>query len=982
MPSLTVRYLDVRTVVSAWYSIYDPVMRGRVRSDQVTGRDEELTLLAGLVRDAVTGYGACVLLDGEVGVGKSALLDAAVAGADVAGCQVLRANGDPLRELLPLRMLFDCLGVHQLPDDPQRSELAALLRGDQPGGAGVLSGDRVAEAIERVATLIERLCVTSPVILVLDDLQWADDPTLSVCEQLARMVHQLPLLVMLACRPVPRRVSLKRLQRDLAGGVAGDRGCLLHIAPLEPDAVVEMTACMLHAKPGPRLCTLLGQTAGNPLYVREMIDSLRREKVIHTIDGVADADEQAERVIPESLAEAIDGRLDYLSQATQDVLRMATLLGAVFSVADLAVVLDRRPTELLPAIEEAITAEVLVESDMRLAFRHGLIHLACYEQIPKPLRIPLHRQAAKALAASGADLAKVAEQVVPSAELLDTWLLTWLDGNIEALTVQAPQMAVDLLQRAVHGTAGSSRRDRLVASLVRAMLRLGRNEDATVVADQLLPTVADPERAGEISWMVGLASLRRGMLEEGLRVTGRALGTLRHDSPWHPRLRIAAAALDAASGQLERAEVALREVQDQLDDMELDAADARFMAGYGLHVWSLVEAYRGDSERVVELVDRGLAALGTDPGHDDLRLAMRFNRLLSLQHLDRLSDSEMLAGVVRDIEQSGSVLGSVVHAMVAELYVRSGRWSEAITEIESADVSPDNEMAMLLCGGISAYIAAHRGDWPAARRHLDTVHGLAIDNAAARNNAGYLLMARAVVAEHAGQPGAALEMLAPTLAPEHTVGLQLRHLWLPEITWLAQAAGDEDMVQRAVRAAEREVATEASPANKWSLTRCRAMANGDPAPLLAAADYYLSVSQPMEAARSLEDAAALSAAGDTSAARSAFGQAFEIYAGLGAEWDIHRMDARLRQFGIRRGRRGPRQRPTVGWQSLTPTELKVAALVARGWSNPDIANDLYLSRRTVKTHVSHILVKINARSRTEIASEAARHEAQRPPSET
>jgi hypothetical protein len=187
-----------------------------------------------------------------------------VAGADIAGCQVLRANGDPLRELLPLRMLFDCLGVHRLPNDPRRAELAALLRGDQPGGADVLSGDRVAEAIERVAMLIERLCVTSPVILVLDDLQSADDPTLSVCEQLARMVHQLPLLVMMACRPVPRRVALKRLQRDLAGGVAGDRGYLRHIGQLGPDAVADMVGGMLHAKPGPRLRALLGQAAGKP----------------------------------------------------------------------------------------------------------------------------------------------------------------------------------------------------------------------------------------------------------------------------------------------------------------------------------------------------------------------------------------------------------------------------------------------------------------------------------------------------------------------------------------------------------------------------------------------------------------------------------------------------------------------------------------------------------------------------------------------
>jgi len=113
--------------------------------------------------------------------------------------------------------------------------------------------------------------------------------------------------------------------------------------------------------------------------------------------------------------------------------------------------------------------------------------------------------------------------------------------------------------------------------------------------------------------------------------------------------------------------------------------------------------------------------------------------------------------------------------------------------------------------------------------------------------------------------------------------------------------------------------------------------------------------------------------GEHSTARVAFTQAVELYQDLGAEWDLSRLDGRMREHGLRRGRRARRAGPTTGWESLTPTELKIAELIARGSSNPDIAAEFYLSRRTVETHVSHILTKIDGRSRSEIAREVARH---------
>jgi DNA-binding NarL/FixJ family response regulator len=97
-----------------------------------------------------------------------------------------------------------------------------------------------------------------------------------------------------------------------------------------------------------------------------------------------------------------------------------------------------------------------------------------------------------------------------------------------------------------------------------------------------------------------------------------------------------------------------------------------------------------------------------------------------------------------------------------------------------------------------------------------------------------------------------------------------------------------------------------------------------------------------------------------------------IYANAGAVWDLRRTDARLRPYGIRQGARGPRRRPTRGWEALSPTELTIAGLVAKGRSNPDIAVELLLSRRTVQSHISKILTKLNAHSRIEIARQATR----------
>ena len=207
-------------------------------------------------------------------------------------------------------------------------------------------------------------------------------------------------------------------------------------------------------------------------------------------------------------------------------------------------------------------------------------------------------------------------------------------------------------------------------------------------------------------------------------------------------------------------------------------------------------------------------------------------------------------------------------------------------------------------------------------------------------------------------------MLAEYLDPDlaQSIG-DMNASVLPMLTRLAVAAGHDD-VAAAAYAAARDRETENTAGH------CRGIIESDPAALIAIADAFPPALLPLQRAHVLENAAVVYAErGELQAARATFTEAVKLYDGLGATWDMRRASARLRPFGIRRGTRSKR-RPDFGWDALTATELKIAYLVADGQSNPDIAAELFLSRNTVQTHVSHILTKLDARSRTEIATQA------------
>jgi DNA-binding CsgD family transcriptional regulator len=200
---------------------------------------------------------------------------------------------------------------------------------------------------------------------------------------------------------------------------------------------------------------------------------------------------------------------------------------------------------------------------------------------------------------------------------------------------------------------------------------------------------------------------------------------------------------------------------------------------------------------------------------------------------------------------------------------------------------------------------------------------------------------------------------------------------MPTIVRLALAVGDDQTARLAAQACAAEAAAETRPARAAAASlRCQGLLTSDPDPLREAVAHYRMAGPPVELPAALEDlAAVLAKHGRDDEVRVTLKEAVSLYEGFGAHWDILRAGPRLRRYGIRRVSGPHRRHPASGWEALTPTEIRVAYLVADGRSNPDIAGELFLSRNTVQTHVSHILAKLGARSRAEIMREALLHPA-------
>src|ERR1039457_6096315 len=217
--------------------------------------------------EAAEGRGSSVLIEGEPGIGKSSLVRAALDKAAHAGCQVFWGAGDELGQALPLLPLLEALRVREPSTNPRRNTIVRLLRGELTADRGA---DVSAALAEQLLALVAEQCAAVPTVLVVDDLQWADQASVALWGRLARSVQQVPLLLIGMMRPVPQRDDLLALRRVV------DDAARLHLTGLTEAAVAELVTNLTGGQPDDKLLRLADGAAGNPLYVTELVAALAR----------------------------------------------------------------------------------------------------------------------------------------------------------------------------------------------------------------------------------------------------------------------------------------------------------------------------------------------------------------------------------------------------------------------------------------------------------------------------------------------------------------------------------------------------------------------------------------------------------------------------------------------------------------------------------------------------------------------------------
>jgi DNA-binding CsgD family transcriptional regulator len=918
-------------------------MRAVGLAGALVGRDSELATLARLVKDVAAGRGGSVLVEGEPGIGKSSLVREALAEAADVGCQVFWGAGEELSQALPLSPLIDALGVRQPSVNPRRKTILGLLRGEVAAERGI---DVSAALAEQLLALVAEQCAVRPVVLVIDDLQWADQASITLFGRLARLARQLPLLLVGMMRPVP-------------------------LTGLSGAAVTDLVASLVGGVPDERLLQLTGDAAGNPLYITELVAALTRSSSV-TITGAGDA-ELTNGSAPSSLSAAIADRLGFVPGPVRRVLRAAALLGVDFVVPDLAIVLNCSVADLVGALDEARAAGVLAESSGGMAFRHPLIRAALYEEMPAPVRAAWHRDAGRALAEVGAPADRVARQLLRAvrgdgaAGPMDEWMLSWLAGTADLLVGQAPQVAAELLREAMaSGAVGSVHYDRLVSRLADALYRVCDIAGAEQVASQALAHVADPDVLIDVHWTLAQCRIRSGQPEESLATLNRALDAPGISARHRARLFVLGARTRSSNGEMEKA--------GQLATTALEAATEAcddWATAWALHVLTIVTTMQGQPADALPLFDRALTVTEADPALTDLRLLLQLNKTVSLAALDRYEEAFAAARPAREL---ATRVGNVVRlaqaqSALGQLYFDTGRWDDALA---GADVVYEGLMEpAAACSdlGIAAVICFHRGDLAAARGHLAAAeaHVRQIGNRVL----GPLALARSLDHEQAHALPEALAALTTGFADNHEQLDEIEDL-LADGVRLAMQTGGPGIAQALAGHAATLAAGSQVPHREANALHCRGLLDHDASQLLVAADRYEQAGRPLLRAQALEAAAGeFIRSGDRGQARAAFTRAVEVYGSLGAAADVARLQAGFRAYGIRRGPHAKHRQARTGWDSLTPTETKIAALVEAGLSNPEIAAKLLLSRRTIATHVSHILKKLDVHSRTDIAREAA-----------
>ncbi len=970
-------------------------------SPVLVGRRTELDRLRSLLDQAVAGEPHVALVAGEAGVGKSRLVQeiariARESGARVltGGCVELGGEGLPLAPLTdmlrtvvrstPSEELDLCLGAARLP-------LARLLPELSPGSIGPAQEGSPTQLLEHVLGLITRLAAARPLLVVVEDLHWADRSTLDLLAFLVQTLRELGVLMVLTYRSdeMHRRHPLRPLV------TAWERVRNLERLELERFTraeVAEQLNAICETTPSIEFMDVVFERSqGNAFLV---------EEILAATDSGADPYE-----LPPSLRDVLLARTETASEVAQRILRTAAVAGPSVGERLLEVVAGIPEAQLYPALRESVEHHLLVvdEAGHGYAFRHALTRDALYDDMLPGERARLHAAYGAALSADPTLLGE--------------------DGNVAATLAHHWYAALDL-PRALSASVQAGRQASTAFAPAEAARHLER-------ALQIWPRVPDASEVAGVDWpalnimaadaVVGAGEPNRGLsildqvlaeTDLDLDVTRRAelverrafmLRALSRDREAVRQLQDALTLLPAGEATPTRAVVlaSLANSRMRTDDMEGAASTAREAVAVAAKVGAV--AQQADA-----LITLGSVVAYLDDGRGDLaalregvELAERHGlHTVSVRGYTNLSDVLAMLGrfaEAAEVARAGVALagrvglasswGAMITGNLAEPLVRLGRWREALDLItESLADEPSGAFASTLLL-MRAEICVWQGDEEGAKRDLREARRHFGDGSELQ----FVAPMRYLEAELARSRGRLTEARYPLRGLGGPIaGVYARYVW--PLLWLgmrveadiadSSPSGDSDTARERDRlfALVREVPNttpsthgyaamvEAEAARLARRDEVAAWQRAVDATRVAAEAYPLCYSLFRLAEAQATDPAV--SADHTSATAAECMLLAERLAAATAD-DIRTLARRARLRIAPAPAESAATHPSLRIR-LTDRELEVLDLVADGHSNGQIAAALYISPKTASVHVSNILAKLNVSSRTEAAVQAHR----------
>ena len=927
------------------------------------GRVTELAALEEVVASTIAGDGRTLVFEGEAGIGKTHLLAAALAHARRAGMAVLEVSADEL--VRRPGAVPHALAAAVPAGRPPRARLDELL-GTARADAG--TEDLSYAVTEACVELVEAMTSARPLLLAAEDLHWADDLSLGVLTAIVRRAGVSRFGVVGTLRPSPRPPALDRLLEVIRDGC----GRHVRLDALDEVDVQALASALTGAAPSQELRRRLRATSGNPLFVTELVRSLDDDGLLRIDAGVADVTPGA---TPSSLNETLVRRLSWLPPETNELLRLASLLGGAFTLRDLAAITGRPVIDVAAWLREASLAGLIVADGERLVFRHDLIRDAVYAHMLPAERRDLHRAAGQALARAGAPTQQVAQQMARGALPGDIDAVRWLERAATETISVSPSSAILLLDEALSlAPAQWPGRAPLQARMIEPLAWCGRFGDAETMANTILNE--SPSDEVEFAALRGLSSVHGNRGDTAAAITALHRAAAARGAPEDEARRLLCLAAQLSMVTAATTVDNARHVADETLAKAVADGDAttQCVAHQTLGVIALFTGY-GIIAR--EHLTAALALLGSARVTAASYLVPDTFQAIGLLELDLLDDAREAAETARQrAEQSGALaLLPMAYGAVAGSLFAAGRWDDALAEIEAGQAVIDdtgNLNFVLYYDALLAKIAIHRGDLPAAQARL-TAGVQRLAGGVSRFGADWLFDTQAEFLAASGGLDAALTVAEATwvqTAPiRYFYGYRARGAFLVRG---AVAAGRAQLAGEVT--AELEEGARRSPTEgaAGAALLCRGLVEQDPEMLVEAVARYRKTGLRPERAACCEDAAGvLVASGRRDEAVALLEEAATIHLEVDAAADTARVDAALRELGARRAPRRAK-RPEFGWESLTPMETEVSRLVAEGLSNPEIGARLYVSRRTVETHLSHVFRKLGLTSRTRLAAELSR----------